>query len=93
MVKPMVDYLKKYSNLQGLTVSGNLFNNNTESGGISSSSQTPEFPHCYEQIIIGLKNLKYLDYRPVDPDYVKFSFRESLLVQKIWKELKQMTII
>lgn len=69
-VKKMVDYLKKFPNLQGLTVSGNVFNKDAESGGINSTTQTPGFPLCYESILVGLDKLKYLDYRPVDPDEV-----------------------
>ena len=67
-VKEMVDYLKKFNNLQGLTVSGNYFNKDVDSGSVNVNTQVPSFPLVYETIIVGLDNLKYLDYRPVDPD-------------------------
>lgn len=70
-VKKLVDYLKKFPNLQGLTVSGNPFIKETDTGNTNSNNQTPPFPLSYEPIIIGLEKLKYLDYRPVDPDEVK----------------------
>lgn len=70
-VKKMVDYLKTFPNLQGLTVSGNVFNKDAESGGVNNTTQIPSFPLCYETILVGLEKLKYLDYRPVDPDEVR----------------------
>ena len=68
--KKLVDYLKKLNNLQGLTVSGNPFAKEQESGGVSNTNQTPSFPSSYEIILANLDTLKYLDYRPIDPDEV-----------------------
>lgn len=72
-VKIMVDYLKKFSNLQGLTVSGNAFIKENESGTVNINTQLPTFSTFYEPIIIGLENLKYLDYRPVSKEEVRIN--------------------
>lgn len=66
-VKKMCDYLKKFQYLQGLTVSGNPFIKEIDTGNYNNN-QNPSFPLSYEPIIISLDKLKYLDYRPVDPD-------------------------
>jgi hypothetical protein len=71
-IKKVCDYLKKFPNLQGLTVSGNIFNKDVETGNVNSNNQVPSFPLCYEPILVGLDKLKYLDYRPIDPDEVSF---------------------
>ena len=72
--KVLVDYLKRFPHLQGLTVSGNIFNKEYETGNVNTTTQVPSFPLIYETIIVGLENLKYLDYRPVDPDEVSYYF-------------------
>lgn len=68
--KKMVDYLKKLNNLQGLTVSGNPFVKEFDNPGLSNANQTPSFPSSYEIILANLEHLKYLDYRPIDPEEV-----------------------
>lgn len=77
-VKKLCDYLKKFPLLQGLTVHGNPFcenisSSNNNNGNNQYTNQVRNiddysFPLSYEQIIITLDKLKYLDYMPIDPD-------------------------
>lgn len=70
----MVDYLRKFSNLQALNIHENPFCK--EEGTINLSleqhlqQKTNYFPQCYDVIIANLQDLKYLDWKPVDEDIV-----------------------
>lgn len=73
-----MDALRKFNNLQALTVNDNPFCK--EEGTIQNSldpTKNFQYPHSYEPIIAGLDKLKYLDYRPIDEDYVYIIYNYS----------------
>ncbi len=70
----MVDYLRKFSNLQALTVHENPFCKDDSSQSITDPTKNYQYPGSYEIILAILEKLKYLDYRPIDPDERKKAF-------------------
>jgi hypothetical protein len=74
----MVNYLRKFSNLQALNVHDNPFCKDDTTMQISLEmhlqQKTTYFPSSYDVIIATLDKLKYLDWKPIDEDYVKFYY-------------------
>ncbi len=70
----MVDYLRKFSNLQALTVHENPFCKEDGSQSVGDTSKNYQYPGSYEIILAILEKLKYLDYRPIDPELRKQAF-------------------
>lgn len=70
----MVNYLKKFPNLQALNVNDNPFCKDETTMHISLDIQLQQkstyFPTSYDVIIATLDKLKYLDWKPIDQDYV-----------------------
>jgi hypothetical protein len=68
----MCDYLRKFTRLQALTINSNPFC--LEEELINANNNDPAkdhvYPHSYDPFILHLEKLKYLDYRPIDEDYV-----------------------
>ena len=63
----MVEYLRKFNNLQALTVNDNPFckeDSGSDKSGQPSTSDS--YSLSYQLILAGLEKLKYLDYRPID---------------------------
>lgn len=70
--KQVVDYLRKFTFLQALTVHENPFCK--DDNNIQTSLDQPKsfhYPPSYDVILANLEKLKYLDYRPIDEDNVK----------------------
>jgi hypothetical protein len=67
----MVEYLRRFSNLQALTVHENPFCKD-DSNFQTSLDQPKNFHYnsSYDVILACLEKLKYLDYRPIDEDNV-----------------------
>lgn len=78
-----MDYLRKFPNLQALTINDNPF---CKDDANSQTSLDPtknfQYPHSYDPILANLEKLKYLDYRPIDEDIVIkniiYIFRERI---------------
>jgi hypothetical protein len=77
-INQIIDYLKKFSKLQALTVNKNPFCEKDEVD-FSEKNQNKviegdiRFPSSYHPILANLDNLKYLDYRPIDNEYVNLT--------------------
>lgn len=67
----MVEYLRKFANLQALTVHENPFCKDDSSQQQTDPTKNYQYPGSYETILAILDKLKYLDYRPIDPDQKK----------------------
>ena len=78
-INQVIDYLKKFSKLQALTVNKNPFCEKDEVDFSEKNNQNKviegdiRFPSSYHPILANLENLKYLDYRPIDNEYVYFT--------------------
>ena len=70
----MVEYLRKFTNLQALTVHENPFCKDDGSQSVTDPSKNYQYPGSYEIILAILEKLKYLDYRPIDPELRKQAF-------------------
>jgi len=70
----MVEYLRKFPNLQALTVHENPFCKEESSQSVTDPSKNFQYPGSYEIILAILEKLKYLDYRPIDPVLRKNAF-------------------
>ena len=70
----MVDYLRKFSNLQALNIYDNPFCKEEGTMNLSLEQhlqqKTNYFPQCYDVIIANFQELKYLDWKPIDEDIV-----------------------
>ena len=65
-----IDYLRKFSNLQALTISGNPFYKEDTNINNINFNQNANYPPEYDVFLASLEYLKYLDYRPIDFAYV-----------------------
>jgi len=70
----MVEYLRKLPNLQALTVHENPFCKDDGNQSVTDPSKNYQYPGSYEIILAILEKLKYLDYRPIDPELRKQAF-------------------
>lgn len=69
--KIMVSYLRRFSNLQAICVQMNPFCKDDQvAQNINDQNQKITFPVSYDVILEGLPKLKYLDWKPIDEDYV-----------------------
>ena len=68
-ITQVIDYLKKFTKLQALTINNNPFCEKDESNQVVLDGDI-KFSSSYHPILASLENLKYLDYRPIDQDYV-----------------------
>lgn len=69
----MVEYLRKFPRLQALTVHENPFCKDDGAQNVTTTdpSKNYQYPGSYEIILAILENLKYIDYRPIDPELRK----------------------
>ncbi len=66
-----VEYLRKLSNLQALTISGNPFYKEETNINNINFNQNTNYPTEYDYFLANLEYLKYIDYRPIDFAYKK----------------------
>merc|ERR1711957_465883 len=72
--RPIVEYLRKFSNLQALTIHENPFCKDDTNQGTNDPTKNYQYPGSYEIILAILEKLKYLDYRPICPDLRKQAY-------------------
>lgn len=72
-----MEYLRKFSNLQALTISGNPFYKEDTNINNINFNQNANYPAEYDYFLANLEYLKYLDYRPIDFAYRKIVIERS----------------